>query len=92
MAFREKNYSNFVFVPKLMDRIACKKCHIPYGKRRLVAHEAKCLGGINGFTPVKEKDRFFYRCHTCGLTVRKQGITNHQKRCSLAKELEKSTK
>lgn len=54
-----------------MDSLACQKCHIPYHKRRLIAHEANCLGVITGFTPLNQKGRFVYRCHDCGLSVRK---------------------
>ena len=54
-----------------MDQVPCKKCLISYKKRYLVAHEAKCMGGIDGFTPVVDNKRIVYRCQTCGLSVRK---------------------
>lgn len=75
-----------------MEQIVCKKCHIPYRKRSICAHEAICMGGIDGFTPIREKNRFVFRCQTCGLTVRKQGTVNHQKRCIILEEVKKDSK
>lgn len=64
-----------------MENIVCKNCLIPYKKRYLLVHQAKCSGKIEGFIPVYEKKRFMYRCTSCGISIRKNCAMNHQKRC-----------
>lgn len=72
-----------------MERIACRKCQMPYRRRSIVAHEQSCLGEQEGFTPVHGKGRFFYQCQTCGLKLKKQQRQNHRIDCVLDDSLQK---